>query len=142
MRTEETAGTELSRKAARKGPLRRLYDWVLHWADTPYGTPALFILAFTESSFFPIPPDPLLIALTLGEQKKAYRFAAWCSVASVLGGAAGYLIGATIWSVVDSFFYAWVPSFTPQSFERVGGSTSSIISGWCSRPVSPRFPTS
>ncbi len=121
MRTEETAGTELSRKAARKGPLRRLYDWVLHWADTPYGTPALFILAFTESSFFPIPPDPLLIALTLGEQKKAYRFAAWCSVASVLGGAAGYLIGATIWSVVDSFFYAWVPSFTPQSFERVGG---------------------
>ena len=43
--------------------VRRLYDWVLHWAETPYGAAALFILAFAESSFFPVPPDALLIAL-------------------------------------------------------------------------------
>jgi membrane protein YqaA with SNARE-associated domain len=79
--------------APRRGVLRRLYDWVLHWADTPYATPALFLLAFAESSFFPIPPDVLLIALCLGERHKAFRFAFWCSVGSVLGGMAGYGIG-------------------------------------------------
>ncbi|MEE8328529.1 MAG: DedA family protein, partial [Thermodesulfovibrionia bacterium] len=45
--------------------IKKLYDWVLHWAETPYAVPALFILAFAESSFFPIPPDVLLIALAL-----------------------------------------------------------------------------
>jgi membrane protein YqaA with SNARE-associated domain len=44
-------------------PMRKLYDWVLHWAETPYGTPALFVLAFAESSFFPAPPDVLLLPL-------------------------------------------------------------------------------
>ena len=51
--------------------LKKLYDWVLKWADTPYGSWALFILAFSESSFFPIPPDVLLIALAVGKPKKA-----------------------------------------------------------------------
>ena len=55
------------------GWVRRLYDWVLGWADTPYGAPALFILAFAESSFFPIPPDVLLIALAVARP-------AWSSV--------------------------------------------------------------
>ncbi|MCG6905064.1 MAG: DedA family protein [Desulfobacteraceae bacterium] len=73
--------------------LRRLYDWVLHWADTPYGTWALFLLAFCESSFFPIPPDILLIALAVAVPAKAIRYALVCSVGSVLGGALGYLIG-------------------------------------------------
>ena len=50
--------------------LKRLYDWVLHWANTPYGMPALFLLAFAESSFFPIPPDVLLIALGLSIPKR------------------------------------------------------------------------
>jgi membrane protein YqaA with SNARE-associated domain len=45
--------------------LRKLYDWVLHWAETPYAVPALFILSFAESSFFPVPPDVLLIALAI-----------------------------------------------------------------------------
>ena len=48
------------------GYLRRLYDWVLGWAETPHGVWALFVLAFSESSFFPIPPDVLLIALVIG----------------------------------------------------------------------------
>ena len=75
------------------GPMRRLYDWVLHWGLTPYGVPALFLLAFTESSFFPIPPDVLLIALAMGMPSKAMRFAMVCTVGSVIGGMFGYLIG-------------------------------------------------
>jgi len=73
--------------------LRRLYDWVLHWAETPYGGWALFALAFCESSFFPIPPDILLIALAVGVPKKSLRYALICSIGSVLGGCLGYLIG-------------------------------------------------
>jgi membrane protein YqaA with SNARE-associated domain len=72
---------------------RRLYNWVLHWANTPYGVPALAVLAFVESSFFPIPPDVLLIALCVGLPKGSARFALVCSIASVLGGMAGYGIG-------------------------------------------------
>ena len=77
----------------RKGWHRRLYDWVLHWAETPYGTPALAIIAFAESSFFPVPPDPLLMALALGRRTSAMRFALVCTAASVVGGLAGYAIG-------------------------------------------------
>jgi len=73
--------------------LRRLYDWVLHWAETPYGGWVLFILAFAESSFFPVPPDILLIALAVGVPKKSLRYALICSAGSVLGGCLGYLIG-------------------------------------------------
>lgn len=73
--------------------LKKLYEWVLKWADTPYGGWALFILAFSESSFFPIPPDVLLIALAVGKPKKALKFALICSIGSVLGGIVGYLIG-------------------------------------------------
>ena len=73
--------------------LRRLYDWVLHWAETPYGVAALLVLAFAESSFFPIPPDVLLIALALSIPKKSLRFAAVCLVGSVAGGCLGYLFG-------------------------------------------------
>jgi len=72
---------------------RRLYGWVLHWAETPYGAWALFLLAFAESSFFPIPPDPLLIALAVARPKSALKFALVCSIGSVLGGCFGYLIG-------------------------------------------------
>ncbi|MBU0985937.1 MAG: DedA family protein [Proteobacteria bacterium] len=73
--------------------LRRLYDWVLHWAETPYGTWALFLLAFCESSFFPIPPDVLLIALAVAAPKRSLKYALVCSAGSVIGGCFGYLIG-------------------------------------------------
>jgi membrane protein YqaA with SNARE-associated domain len=70
---------------------------VLGWAETPYGAPALFILAFAESSFFPIPPDVLLIALAVALPTKAFRFAMICTAGSVLGGIAGYAIGVYAW---------------------------------------------
>ena len=85
---------------SRPHVIRRLYDWVLHWADTPYGEPALGVLAFSESSFFPIPPDVLLIALGVAKPKKAFRFALVCSILSVIGGAFGYLIGLVLWDPV------------------------------------------
>jgi len=73
--------------------LRRLYHWVLHWAETPYGSWALFLLALAESSFFPVPPDVLLIALAISIPARSFRYALICSVGSVIGGMIGYLIG-------------------------------------------------
>jgi len=79
---------------------RRLYDWVLHWADTPYGGVALFLLAVAESSFFPIPPDVLLIALVMGARTKWAKLALTCTLGSVVGGVAGYWIGASLMDAV------------------------------------------
>ena len=73
--------------------VKQLYDWMLSWADSPYGVPALFGLALAESSFFPLPPDVLLIAMTLGSPVNAWWFATVATVGSVLGGALGYGIG-------------------------------------------------
>ncbi len=105
--------------------VRALYDWVLHWADSPYGVWALAILAFAESSFFPIPPDVLLIALAVGIPKRSLRYALICSVASVIGGMFGYAIGHFLWysgtefSALAQFFFHYVPGFTPERFEYV-----------------------
>lgn len=88
--------------------LRRLYDWVLHWAETPYGSWALFLLAFSESSFFPIPPDILLIALAVAIPEKSLKYALICSAGSILGGCFGYLIGwqfmATVGTRIVDFY--------------------------------------
>ena len=73
--------------------IRKLYDWVLQWATTPYALPVLFIVSFVESSFFPIPPDILLIAMVVAAPAGWFRFALVCSIGSVLGGMFGYLIG-------------------------------------------------
>jgi membrane protein YqaA with SNARE-associated domain len=82
--------------------LRRLYDWVLHWAVTPYGTWALFLLAFAESSFFPIPPDVLLIAMCVARPDRSFKYALVCSVGSIIGGCLGYLIGWQFMASVGS----------------------------------------
>ena len=105
---------------AKAGLHRRLYFWVLHWAYTPYALPALMVLSFAESSFFPIPPDVLLLPLCLGDPRRALRFAFWCSVASVLGGMAGYALGYGLWHAgLDQFCFNYVPGFTPQAFATV-----------------------
>jgi membrane protein YqaA with SNARE-associated domain len=77
----------------RTNVVRRLYDWVLSWADSPHANWALFVLSFAESSFFPIPPDILLIALAISAPTRAFRYAFICTLASVLGGVLGYGIG-------------------------------------------------
>lgn len=79
------------------GIIKELPAWLLHWVEsfaaTPYGEWALFAIAFAESSFFPIPPDVLLIALCLGRPESSLWFALLCTLGSVTGGMLGYGIG-------------------------------------------------
>lgn len=76
--------------------LRRLYDWIMRLAESPRAFWALALVSFVESSFFPIPPDPMLIPMVLANRKKAWLFAATATVASVLGGIGGYYIGHSL----------------------------------------------
>ena len=73
--------------------LRRLYDWLIAAADKPYAPWLMGAISFAESSVFPIPPDAMLIPMCLARPDKAYRYALICTIASVLGGILGYLIG-------------------------------------------------
>lgn len=101
---------------------RRVYDWTLGWAYRPSAAIALFCLSFAESSFFPVPPDVLLMPLVLGNRKRWFRYAAICSVASVMGAILGFCIGWLLWEGgVDQIFYKYVPGFTPVVFNRVSG---------------------
>ena len=109
----------MTEKPSPPGPVRRLYNWVLHWADTPYGVPALFLISIAESSFFPIPPDPLLIALCLGAATRSLRFAAIATVASVIGGVIGYGIGAGAWQLAEPWFFEYVPGVSQEAFDGV-----------------------
>jgi membrane protein YqaA with SNARE-associated domain len=80
--------------------LRRTYDWTMALSGKRYAEAALAGVAFAESSFFPIPPDLLLIPMVLAERAKAWRFAAVATAASVIGGLFGYLIGAVLFEQV------------------------------------------
>ncbi len=94
--------------------LRSLYDWVLHWSATPYAVPALVIISFVESSFFPVPPDVLLIAMVIALPALWLRYAFLCSAASVLGGMFGYLLGWQFMDIVGNRiveFYHLQPQF-------------------------------
>lgn len=106
--------------------LKKMYDWVLKWAETPYGPLALFILAFTESVFFPIPPDILLIALALGSINKSFRFALYCTTGSVAGAFVGYALGYYAWTgpngeftAFANFFFNNIPGFTVDLFNSI-----------------------
>lgn len=106
-------------------PLKRLYDWMLSWGNSRWGAAALFGFAFAESSFFPIPPDVLLIALCLGAVARSFRFAAICTLGSVTGAMLGYAIGFFAWQTTGGeytalahFFFNHV--FSVEAFESVG----------------------
>lgn len=79
--------------------LPRIYDWILHWAETPHSRWALFLLALCESSFFPVPPDLLLIPLCVAVPRKSFIYSLVCSLGSIIGGCIGYLIG---WQFMDT----------------------------------------
>lgn len=119
METIGTSGAPDLRHPAKANVFRRLYNWVLGWAETPHATWALFLIAFAESSFFPIPPDVLLIALCVGKPQRAFWFSSVCLVGSVLGGLMGYWIGAIFWDALSVYFFSYVPGFTPEVFEKV-----------------------
>ena len=106
--------------------LEKLYKWLLHWAETPYGLIVLFFWALAESSFFPIPPDAFLIAMVLGARTKAFKFALYASIASVIGGILGYGIGHWLWwqepgvySSAAQFFFEKIPGFSTQQFVNI-----------------------
>jgi membrane protein YqaA with SNARE-associated domain len=84
---------------------KQLSRWVLHWADTTHALLALFFIAFAESSFFPIPPDVLLMAIVLAKPSRWLVCFAVCTAGSVLGGMAGYAIGWTSWEVLSGWFF-------------------------------------
>ena len=83
--------------------LRRLYDWCINAAHKPHAMWTMGAIAFAESSFFPVPPDVMLIPMALAYPQRAYAMAAWCTVASVAGGVVGYAIGALLYDSVGAW---------------------------------------
>ena len=83
--------------------LRRLYDWCIAAADKPYATWLMGAVSFVESSFFPVPPDVMLIPMSLGRPDKAWFYATVCTLASVAGGVLGYFIGAVLYDSVGAW---------------------------------------
>ena len=84
----------------KPGWLRRLYDWCIAAADKPHATWLLGTVSFVESSFFPIPPDAMLVPMALARPDKAWFYATVCTLTSVAGGVLGYLIGAWLYDSV------------------------------------------
>jgi membrane protein YqaA with SNARE-associated domain len=113
----DRAAAEAPVVASRWAIHRRLYDWVLSFAHHRHSTAALAVMSFAESSFFPIPPDVLLMPMCLERRNRAMWYATVCTVASVLGGVAGYFIGYALWAGVQAFFFKFV--FSPETFESV-----------------------
>ncbi|MDE2465372.1 MAG: DedA family protein [Alphaproteobacteria bacterium] len=87
-------------RLTRDGPIRLLYDWSMRHASGPYAFWVLGAIGFTEASFFPIPPDAMLVSMVLADRRRAFVLALWCTLTSVLGGMAAYGIGAFLWSSV------------------------------------------
>ncbi len=87
--------------------LRRIYDWCIAAADKPYALWLMSAVSFAESSFFPVPPDVMLIPMSLARPQRAWFFALICTLTSVAGGVAGYAIGSLLYDSVGQ----WVISF-------------------------------
>jgi len=121
---EETPAVSVA-ESPKKNIVRCLYDWVLSWAETKYGTPALFVLAFVESSVFPVPPDVLQVALSASKPKRAFWYATVSLTGSVLGAFLGFLIGALLWHHTQDFFYNYV--FSQETFAIVAGDEAAKI---------------
>jgi membrane protein YqaA with SNARE-associated domain len=80
--------------------LRRIYDWCIAAADKPYALWILTAVSFAESSFFPVPPDIMLVPMSLAKPRRAWAYAGLCTIASVAGGLLGYAIGALLYDSV------------------------------------------
>ena len=94
--------------------MKVLYDWTMHLMRGKGAIAALCALSFAESSFFPIPPDILMIPLVLKQREKAFRIAFLCTLFSVVGGAFGYIIGCGLYDVVAVSFlnyFGWMEQF-------------------------------
>ena len=106
---------------------KKLYNWVLNLSNKKNSNYSISLLSLSESFFFPIPPDVLLIPLCLGNRDKALYFALLCSVSSIIGGAIGYFIGKSLWwdipgieySAIANLFFDYVPGLTNDSFNHI-----------------------
>lgn len=96
----EPAAPALPLAAPDRNPLRRLYHWILSWANHPWGSAVLALLSFLDSFVFPIPPLFLQIALSLERPKRSFWYATVDTLPSIVGAAAGYYIGYTLWGSV------------------------------------------
>ena len=85
---------------SRRGAIRGLYDWTMKNASGRHAWGILAVVSFAESSFFPIPPDVMLVPMMLADRKRCFLLAAWCALFSVLGGIAGYAIGALLYDTL------------------------------------------
>ncbi len=85
--------------------LRRLYDWTLSLAARPSAPYALAAVSFAESSFFPVPPDVMLVPMMLARPDKTWTYALICTVASVIGGILGYVIGLALYDSIGSWLF-------------------------------------
>ncbi len=82
---------------------KKLYQWTMSLASSPRATLALGAVAFAESSFFPVPPDVILVPMSLAEPHKSWRYAAICTVCSVVGGALGYALGSLFYDTIGQW---------------------------------------
>jgi membrane protein YqaA with SNARE-associated domain len=121
--------------APDRNPLKRLYHWILSWANHPWGSAALAVFAFLDSFVFPIPPLFLQVALSLERPKRSFWYATVDTIPSVLGAAAGWYIGHAFWDTIgvrivgevpqkyqdmlhqDQFLWTVVYSFIPLPFK-------------------------
>jgi membrane protein YqaA with SNARE-associated domain len=83
--------------------LRRSYDWMIHVSENRFAVWVLGFISFAESSFFPFPPDIMLVPMSVAQPKKAWFYAAVCTVTSVLGGVVGYAIGALLYETIGAW---------------------------------------
>ena len=88
---------------ARPGPLRRLYLWTMRQAQGKHAWRSLAAVSFAESSFFPIPPDVMLLPMMLADRRRVFLLAGWCTLASVIGGIVGYAIGMFLFDSIGAW---------------------------------------
>src|SRR3974390_242782 len=89
--------------SAPRSLLRRAYDWAIAAADKRHAVWIMGAISFAESSFFPVPPDIMLIPMALAKPQRAYALALWCTLSSVAGGLVGYAIGALLYDSVGAW---------------------------------------